>query len=132
TRAEARRCGADGLAGRRARHRAAVEAREPVDGEEDQGYEAGGRTAGQSGVVSLADISRFLRDSVTEWRSLRLAELLFGHRDAARTVAVVLLLISVTALVIRSLVGRRPGRNRVAMPAILPFIGQAPLSVVRH
>ena len=83
-------------------------------------------------MVSLADISRFLRDSATEWRNVRVAELLFGHRDVARTVVVVLLLVSVTALIVRSLIGRRPGRNRVAMPAILPDIGQAPLSVVRH
>ena len=83
-------------------------------------------------MVSLADISRFLRDNVTEWRSLRLAELLFGHRDAARTAIVVLLMVSAALLIVRSLVGRRPGRNRVAMPAILPVIGQSPLSIVRH
>ena len=83
-------------------------------------------------MVSIADISRFLRDNVTEWQNVRLAELLFGHRDAARTTVVAILLISAAALIIRSIVGRRPGRNRIGMPEILPIIGHTPLSFVRH
>jgi Ca-activated chloride channel family protein len=83
-------------------------------------------------VVSISDISRFVRDNVTEWQNIRLVELLFGHRDAARTAVIVLLIVSAAALLIRSIIGRRPGRNRVAMPAILPVIGHAPLSFVRH
>jgi Ca-activated chloride channel family protein len=83
-------------------------------------------------VVSLSDISRFVRDSAAEWQNIRLVELLFGHRDAARTMVIVLLIVSAAALLIRSIIGRRPGRNRVAMPAILPVFGQAPLSFVRH
>jgi len=83
-------------------------------------------------MVSLADISRFLRDSATEWQNIRLVELLFRHREAARTAIVVLLIVSAAALIVRSIIGRRPGRNRVAMPAILSVIRPSPLSFVRH
>lgn len=83
-------------------------------------------------MVSLADINLFVRNSVAEWRSIRLAELLFSHRDAARTAGVVLIAVSLTVLIIRLAVGRRPGRNRVALPAILPIVRSSPLSFVRH
>jgi len=49
-------------------------------------------------MVSLADISRFLRDSTTEWQNIRLVELLFRHRDAARTAIAVLLIVTVRLL----------------------------------
>jgi len=81
-------------------------------------------------VVSIADISAFVRNSVAEWRALRLAELLFSHRDAARTTGVVLVAGAVVVLILRSAFGRR--RNRVALPAILPIVRSSPFSFVRH
>src|SRR5262245_20551565 len=83
-------------------------------------------------MVSLADISRFLNDVSIEWQNVRIAELLFGHRDTARTAIVVVLMVSAAALVIRTIIGRRPGKNRVALPAILPVVRPSPFAVVRH
>lgn len=83
-------------------------------------------------MVSVDEINAFLRASVSEWRDVRLAELLFAHRDTARTTAVVLIVVALLALIVRSAVGRRPGRNRVALPAILPIVRSSPLSFIRH
>src|SRR5437870_13632533 len=80
----------------------------------------------------LSEISAFVRDSMAEWRAIRVAELLFAHRDAARLAVAVLIAISAAVLIARLLLGRRPGRNRVALPALLPSIRQSPFSMVRH
>jgi Ca-activated chloride channel family protein len=82
--------------------------------------------------VSLADLNTLWRNSVTEWRGVRLAELLYTHRDAARMAAIVLIVVSLLALIVRVAIGRRPGRNRVALPALLPIVRSSPLSFVRH
>jgi Ca-activated chloride channel family protein len=83
-------------------------------------------------VGSLNDISQFVRTNTAEWQNVRLAELLFAHRDTARMAVVLVLLVSAAALIIRSIIGRRPGRNRVALPALLPSLRQSPFSFVRH
>jgi Ca-activated chloride channel homolog len=83
-------------------------------------------------VVTLADINAFIRDAVFEWRSIRIAELLFAHRETARFAALVLLAVSGAVLMARLVLGRRPGRNRVALPALLPSIRHSPFSFVRH
>src|SRR5437899_309628 len=59
---------------------------------------------------------------MAEWRAVRIAELLFAHRDAARLTASVLIAISAAVLIARLMLGRRPGRNRRALPAILRSI----------
>ena len=83
-------------------------------------------------MVTLADINAFLRDNLTEWRSVRVAELLFGHRTAARFALVLVLAISLAILIVRLAFARRPGTNRVALPAILPMFRPSPFSFVRH
>jgi Ca-activated chloride channel family protein len=83
-------------------------------------------------VVSLTGINEFVRARLAEWGSIRIAELLFAHRDAARFTCVVLVGVSVAALLARAIIGRRPGSNRVALPALLPVIRQSPFSFVRH
>ncbi len=79
---------------------------------------------------SLAGLNAFLRNSASEWQSVRLAELLFAHRDAARTAGVVLIVLALAVLILRSAFGGR--RNRIALPAILPIVRSSPLSFLRH
>jgi Ca-activated chloride channel homolog len=83
-------------------------------------------------VVTLADLSAFLRTNAAEWSNIRVAELLFLHRDAARFTLVILLAVSLAVLFVRLAFGRRVGGNRVALPAILPTIRSSPFSFVRH
>src|SRR6266536_153362 len=80
----------------------------------------------------LDDINAFLNAAVGEWRAIRLSELLFAHREAARMTGIVILVASLLVLILRSLIGRRPGRNRIALPAILPVVRSSPLSFIRH
>ena len=35
-------------------------------------------------MVPLADLSAFVRDNLFEWRSIRISELLYAHRETAR------------------------------------------------
>ena len=83
-------------------------------------------------MVTLADINAFVRANLAEWRSIRVAELLYTHRDAARFALVIFLAVSLAVLFLRLSFGGRPGRSRVALPAILPIIRQSPFSLVRH
>jgi Ca-activated chloride channel family protein len=83
-------------------------------------------------VVTLAEISAFLRNNLAEWRSVRVAELLFAHRNTARLAVVVVIAVSLAILVARTTFARRPGSHRVALPAILPIIRSSPFSFVRH
>lgn len=83
-------------------------------------------------MVEIAEITAFLRGALAEWRDVRLAELLFGSREAARLALIVLLGAAGVVLLARSLLGRGPGRGRVALPALLPTIRSSPVSFVRH
>ena len=83
-------------------------------------------------MVTLAGISAFVRDNLAEWRSVRVADLLFAHRDTARLAVVVVIAVSLAILIARATFARRPGSNRVALPAILPMIRSSPFSFVRH
>ena len=83
-------------------------------------------------MVPLAAIRALLQQGLVEWQNVRVAELLFGHRDTARLTVIVLLALSMAVLVARSVVRRGPGRNRVALPAILPSIRHSPFSFIRH
>jgi hypothetical protein len=82
--------------------------------------------------VVLADVGAFIRDRVAEWQSLRVAELSFVHREAARFAVMVLLAALLAALIARSLLGRRAGRHQLAVPAILPSVPSSPWAFVRH
>jgi Ca-activated chloride channel homolog len=83
-------------------------------------------------VVTLADFNAFLRDSFTQWRNIRIAELLFAHREAARFAVVVLIAIAVAVFVARTAFGRRSASSRVALPALLPLFRPSPFSFIRH
>jgi Ca-activated chloride channel family protein len=83
-------------------------------------------------VVTLADVNAFLNAAFVEWRSVRVAELVFAHRAAARFAVVVIAAVPAVVLMARAIVGRRPGSNRLALPAMLPVIRPSLFSFVRH
>src|SRR5262245_13745630 len=83
-------------------------------------------------MVALSQLRAFVSDVLADWRSLRLADLFYTHRDVTILLLVALLGMSLVAVIVRSAVGRRPGVNQVALPAILHWSGETPLSIVRH
>jgi von Willebrand factor type A domain len=83
-------------------------------------------------VVPLTPILAFFSDSVADLRTIRLADLQFVHRDTARLVAIALIGLLLVALAVRSAMARRPGRDLIAMPAILAWVRRSSLSFVRH
>ena len=72
-------------------------------------------------MVPLAQIGALLRDGVTAWRHVRLADVLFGHRDTTILALIALLGLSAGVAVIRVAFGRRPGRAQVGLPALLSW-----------
>ena len=82
--------------------------------------------------MGLTQISVFLRQNVAEWRNVRVAELLFTHRNAARFAVVLLIAVTLGVLILRVVFARRGGTRQVALPAILPMFRHSPFSFVRH
>ena len=80
----------------------------------------------------LADAFGWLSDALTEWRNVRLGVLQFPHQRSAQLALVLLIGLSLTLIVVRLAVGGRPGRSRIALPRILPWIRRSPLALVRH
>ena len=83
-------------------------------------------------MAAVAAILDFARGRVTEWNELRFASLRFWHWDTARLTLLVLVGLAVTLLVLRIITTRKPGRERVALPAIFPRIASSPWSFARH
>lgn len=81
---------------------------------------------------TLTALLAFVRDREIEWRNLRLDDLQFWHRDTARVTLLVLVGVSLALLVLRIMISRKPGRERVAMPAMLPWVRESPWAFVRH
>jgi len=69
---------------------------------------------------------------LAEWRALDAASLQFWQRDAAQLALLGLGALTATALLIRAALARRPGRHRLAMPALLRDPGRASLAWIRH
>ena len=65
---------------------------------------------------------------LAEWRALDAASLQFWQRDAAQLALLGLGALTATALLIRAALARRPGRHRLAMPALLRDPGRASLA----
>ena len=80
----------------------------------------------------MTAIVAFLRESLADLQTVRVAELQFWHRDAARLMVVVLLGSLLVALAVRTVVRRRHGHEPLALPAILKWFPQSRLSFVRH
>ena len=83
-------------------------------------------------MVPLNETLGFLRQQAAEWQTLQLRELRFLHEDAARLTLMILMALTVAALVVKALWPRAPGRERVALPAVLGAIPSCRLSMVRN
>jgi Ca-activated chloride channel family protein len=83
-------------------------------------------------VVQIARIGALLGDGLTGWRSIRLADVLFGHRDDSILALIALVALACSIAVIRVVFGRRPGQAQVGLPALLSWTRSSPLSFMRH
>jgi Ca-activated chloride channel family protein len=83
-------------------------------------------------VGTLAALLGFVRDRALEWRGIRIEDLQFWHRDSARLALLLLVGLTAALLVLRIMMRRRPGRERVALPAVLPWSRESRLALVRH
>jgi hypothetical protein len=72
-------------------------------------------------VNPIAALRTLARSNYTEWRSLRLNELQFWHRDEARLLLTVVVAVSLVVLVLRLALSRRD-RNRIMLPAVPAFL----------
>ena len=87
---------------------------------------------GKPSMVPIAQIGALLRDGLTAWRNVRLADVLFGHLDTTILVLIVLAGLSAGVAVIRMAFGRRPGRAQVGLPALLSWARSPSLPFLRH
>ena len=83
-------------------------------------------------MVPLSEIGALVRDGLTAWRSVRLSDLLFGHRETGVLALIVLIALAAGAAVIRLAFLRRPGRGQVGLPAMLSWVRSSPLASMRH
>ena len=83
-------------------------------------------------MSTLIDIGRLLESALAEGRGLRIADLQFWHRDAARLMIIVLAAASLAMIVVRSTIIRRTPRQRVGLPALLTPNGSFSWSFLRY
>jgi hypothetical protein len=83
-------------------------------------------------VISLSDVRLFARNTVADWRGIRLEDLQFWHRSEARLTLLALVAVALLLLIIRSMMTRQPGRHRLVVPAVLGSLGTSYLTFVRH
>jgi hypothetical protein len=74
----------------------------------------------------------FVRTTLDDWQSIRIADLHFWHRSDARLVVIGLIAATVVLLVVRSMMARRPGRQSLVVPALLASARSRVPSAVRH
>ncbi len=74
----------------------------------------------------------FVRNTIDDWQSIRVADLHFWHRSDARLVLIALIAATVLLLVVRSMMARKPGRQNLVVPALLASARSAFPSAVRH
>ena len=80
----------------------------------------------------FSELGARLRADLLNWGNLRLSDLLFGRRDAAVYILVFFAGTAAAVLLWRSAVRRRPGRDRLALPAIVVLPPSSSLSALRH
>jgi hypothetical protein len=83
-------------------------------------------------MIFLSNVRLFARDTVAEWRTIRLEDLQFWHRSEARLALVALVAAAVLLLVTRSFMTRQPGRHRLVVPAVLGSIRTSYGAFLRH
>ncbi|MGE0450708.1 MAG: hypothetical protein AB7Q29_14140 [Vicinamibacterales bacterium] len=82
--------------------------------------------------MDLSEARLYLANTVAEWRNVHLADLQYWHRPDAKLLLLALVALACVVLVGRSLLTRRPGRHRIAVPAVVATLRSSPFSFVRH
>jgi hypothetical protein len=80
----------------------------------------------------LSTARLFVRNTIDDWQSIRIADLHFWHRSDARLILIALIAATVLLLVVRSMMARKPGRQNLVVPALLVSVRSAVPSAVRH
>jgi hypothetical protein len=88
--------------------------------------------SGSTGVSLFSALGVRLQGDLVSWQNLRIRDLLFAQRDAAVHVLFLLAGTSLALLLWRSAARRRPGRDQIALPAIVMAPAASLVSVVRH
>ncbi len=81
---------------------------------------------------AVAEIGALLRNGLTAWRDISLADVLFGHRDTTILALIVLVGLAAGVAVLRVALGRRRGRAQVGLPALMSWARSSPWASVRH
>lgn len=79
-----------------------------------------------------ATLSAIAAALLAEWRALDAASLQFWQRDAAQLAILGVGALAAATLLVRAAVARRPGRHRVAVPALLHDRREVSLAWIRH
>ena len=82
--------------------------------------------------MSLMAARVFAQRHLAEWRATRLEDLQFWHRSEALQTLTGIAALALLLLIARSALGRRPGRHRLVVPAILPTLGRSYAGFLRH
>lgn len=80
-------------------------------------------------MVRLPDL---VRATIADWRGTELADLQLWHRDEARLALLAILGLTLVLLIVRSAIARRPGRHRLALPAVLASFARSRASFLLH
>ena len=83
-------------------------------------------------MVPIAQIGTLLRDGLTAWQNVRLADVLFGHLNNTIVMLIVLVGLSAGVAVVRVAFGRRPGRGQIGLPALLSWARSSSVPFLRH
>lgn len=83
-------------------------------------------------MVPLTALAARLQADLVEWRKLDLADLIFANLSAPVTMAIVVIGLAVATLLVRAVLRRAPGRNQIALPAVLAWSRPSRVSLVRH
>ena len=70
---------------------------------------------------AVAEIGALLRNGLTAWRDISLADVLFGHRDTTILALILLVGLAAGVAVLRIALGRRRGRVQVGLPALMSW-----------
>lgn len=82
--------------------------------------------------MTFSEARLYLANTLADWRNVRLADLQYWHRGDAQLLLLGLVTLACVLLIARSLLTRKPGRHRLAVPAVVSTLRSSPFSVVRH
>jgi hypothetical protein len=82
--------------------------------------------------MSLGALRLFVQNQLNAWRTIRLGDLQYWHLSETRLTLLALGALVVVLLIARSAIGRRPGRHRLLVPAVLASTRRSYLAFLRH